>query len=365
MTPMTSTDAPITMSKRNPLPCVYRGKLISIDGCGCNDSKSVFQCELFGKCALVKQTCKGCKDAVVCSSCESRKTYEKSTYGFAMACANEIGGVETWLKNLIPYIDVSGVATVDPPKLQGLPVPLLHGAFDDLAENSDTVFVWGIVGALPPGPKYVAVHHGDLRSSWANSVFQKQLEWCDAGVAINQEVAEHFQATYLPNPIKLPTQVPAAHSPFPKTVFWNHRQSAEKHPAKAIAIANALPDGWGMVMTGEGASTDKVHFVGKLLDPNPWYHAADVFLSTADQEGFGYSCAEAILTWVPVVSTPVGIGGKVFPELNCKLDDPVETWVDAIVEAYTRVPFTQIVDRANSLWASHGLASIAAWRSYQ
>lgn len=363
MLPMQTTDK-IYISNKIP-PCVHRGKLISLAGCGCNDTKSVYECGVFGKCALVKQTCKGCRDAQVCSSCDRRETYTKARVGFAMVCANEIGGVETWLKNLIPHLSVSGVATYDKPKAQGLPVPVLHGAFDDLAATSDIVFVWGITQRLPVGPKYVAVHHGDLRSEWANQVFRKQLSWCHTGVAINERVALEYGVHHLPNPVSPPQpNVQPAHSPFAKTVFWNHRSSSEKHPEKALAIAEALPKDWGLVMTSEGQSTNKVHFVGKLLDPNPWYQASDVFLSTTDQEGFGYSCAEAITSLLPVVSTPYGIANNLYPRLCCELDAPVSEWVSMILVAYNLYPLPQRIRKANFLQLQHGKEAIAMWKDF-
>lgn len=365
MVEMVSSDAPATIGQRFPIPCIHRGKLLHSDKCGCNDTKSVFECSVFGKCALVKQTCRDCKDAPVCSSCEKRETYQKAKVGFAMVCANEIGGTETWLKNLIPHLDVSGVATFDPPKLQGLPVPILHRAFEDLAASSEIVFVWGISQHLPKGPKYIAIHHGDLLGTWANSVFQQQLKWCDGGVAINERVALEYGVPHLPNPVQPPlANARPAHSPFAKTVFWNHRPSAEKHPEKALAIANALPKDWGLVMTQEGKSTDKVHFVGKLLDPTPWYHASDVFLSTTDQEGFGYSCAEAIAALLPVVSTPYGIANNLYPQLCCEFDAPISEWVAKILIAHNTYPLSQRIRKANYLQLQHGDEAIAMWRYF-
>lgn len=70
---MESTDAPPNLGKRVVEPCKHRGGEIHADGCGCNGTKAVFECAIFGKCALFKQSCDGCKDAQICSTCDKRE----------------------------------------------------------------------------------------------------------------------------------------------------------------------------------------------------------------------------------------------------------------------------------------------------
>ena len=52
---------------------------------------------------------------------------------------------------------------------------------------------------------------------------------------------------------------------------------------------------------------DRVHFVGHVLDPSPYYHVAHVYLSLSVYEGYGLSLVEAARAKLPVISTDVGI----------------------------------------------------------
>ena len=54
------------------------------------------------------------------------------------------------------------------------------------------------------------------------------------------------------------------------------------------------------------AGADRIHVVPPQHSVVPALEAADVFLSTADYEGFGLAITEAMYTGVPVVSTAVG-----------------------------------------------------------
>jgi glycosyltransferase involved in cell wall biosynthesis len=129
-----------------------------------------------------------------------------------------------------------------------------------------------------------------------------------------------------------------------KVLLWVHRLSGEKWPSLAVRIGHALPSEWYTVLCGAGSletevaglvgESGRVRWVGPVDNPGDWLRAADVFLSTADQEGFGLAVAEAMLAGVPVVSAPYGIAAT--PGL-CRLVDhagpeaDVRPWVEAIV----------------------------------
>lgn len=370
MVPMVGTDRnPIIlergiMQKITTPICTHRGEPVKSVDCGCNGTATVYECAKHGNCSIRKMPKGDFKNIAICLGCEDAETYQSAQVGFANVCANEVGGVETWLRNLVPHLNVSGVATFDRPRIAGLPVPVLHGAFEELADNSQIVFVWGITQPLPRGPKYIAIHHGDMRGEWANQVFRKQMRWCDGAVAVNRDVARYYKVPYLPNPVVEPANVPPAYSPFNKTVLWCHRNSSEKHPEKAVAIAKALPEGWGIIMTAEGPPAKNVHYVGKVLDPSALYAAADVFLSTSDQEAFGYSCAQAILSNIPVVSTPYGLAGEHCDELNCDLEAPVEDWVYAIVNSYRIVPAFERSLKSSAIRHYYQENAIDSWREF-
>ena len=56
---------------------------------------------------------------------------------------------------------------------------------------------------------------------------------------------------------------------------------------------------------------DRVHFAGRLADPTPAFHAADVFALPSAYESFGLVVLEALAFGLPVVVTDVGIAPEV------------------------------------------------------
>jgi UDP-glucose:(heptosyl)LPS alpha-1,3-glucosyltransferase len=65
---------------------------------------------------------------------------------------------------------------------------------------------------------------------------------------------------------------------------------------------------------------DRVHFAGRLADPTPAFHAADVFALPSAYESFGLVVLEALAFGLPVVVTDVGV----VPEV---VDDGVNGFV--------------------------------------
>jgi glycosyltransferase involved in cell wall biosynthesis len=72
----------------------------------------------------------------------------------------------------------------------------------------------------------------------------------------------------------------------------------------------------GLVILGEGALLDetrrravalglgdRVSFQGHVLDPSPYYRAAELFVLSSDYEGFGNVLVEALSAGLPIVST--------------------------------------------------------------
>jgi len=54
-----------------------------------------------------------------------------------------------------------------------------------------------------------------------------------------------------------------------------------------------------------------VIFVGWQEDTPSFYKSADIYFSTSNYEGYGISMLEAVLSFLPVVSTDVGVVGDV------------------------------------------------------
>jgi glycosyltransferase involved in cell wall biosynthesis len=118
-------------------------------------------------------------------------------------------------------------------------------------------------------------------------------------------------------------------------------------------IAEVLPDDWMIVASlPPERESRNLACIGQVDHPGDWLATADVFLSTASQEGFGYSVAEAMAAGVPVVSSPFGIAADSQLVEQVDSEDP-QAWVDAILRAGPKA------DRAKRYIDEHH--SIEAW----
>jgi len=278
---------------------------------------------------------------------------------------NRIGGTETFWRTLNKMIGIAGMATPQQPKAKSIYYPVFAGdeAIGELAANVDALLVWGITGKdeVTRGPVRIAMHHGSLRSQWANAVFEDELKWCERAVAINEEVARHYGVEYIPNAVEIET-ISSGLKPYrgKKVVVWLHRDAQEKRPHLARKIADALPDGWIIVATlPRERATTKLQAIGQTEEISHWLSLADVFLSTSDQEGFGLSMAEAMLAGVPVVSSPFGLAEN--PAIADQVhSEDVAEWVSAILNAGSKVETAKAYVEQN-----HSLESIAKkWTSF-
>lgn len=244
--------------------------------------------------------------------------YDKGRIGIVSICYNQIGGTETYWKMLSKYIKISGVA-VDGIQINNntdIHIPIYYGkhAIFELANVVNYLIIWGIKDLnykqLTDGPKRIAIHHGCLSSEWDNLIFENQLKWCEYGVAINKEVATYYKVKHIENTVDISRIYGQPYKKNKKIVLWIHRNSKEKRPLLAKEIAKNLPRDWLMVATlpAEMQIDNKLLCIGNINHPGNWLQTADVFLSTADKEGFGYSVAEALMANLPVVTAPVGIG---------------------------------------------------------
>ena len=289
--------------------------------------------------------------------------YLAGDVGVLSAVFNRIGGTETYWQSMHDRIGITGISIPKEPqwKQAGFPVGWGLNSIEALASNVKSLIVWGVtdMDERTRGPRRIAIHHGSLASTWANSVFENQLRWCEDAVAINREVADHYGVKYIGNAID-PSRIEGqAYPKKKKVVLWLHREAQEKRPQLVRKIAQRLPSDWEMVASlPPERETENLRCIGQVDHPGRWLATADVFLSTASQEGFGYSIAEAMAAGVPVVSSPFGIAAD--PQLIEQVDtELISDWVDAILRAGPKA------DRAKRyIDENHGIdAWVAAWRN--
>lgn len=354
-------------SAKQEYECVYRGRVIGEMDCNCAGKPKIYDCEIHGKCAIRKLK-PGVTDLKFCNACQDISLYKPNDIGFLLTCYNKVGGVETWARTLIDKIfadRVSGIATASRPK-SGAKVPV-HSSLEaasELLHKSKVTFVWGVINEYLDllrdlDQPTIAIHHGSLQSTWANETFSKQLDVCTTGIAINEEVAKHFGVQYLPNPV---IDHGITSTKRDRTVLWNHRWALEKRPQLVLEIAKLIPTDIKILISAPPDVMLPRNCVNIGLNTNNLDHLrhASVFLSTADQEGFGFSLAEAILAEVPIVAAPLGLA-KTFAVESVHSDDP-RHWADAIVSAMS--PRIDLGANKKRLLDAHGPSAIAAWRDF-
>ena len=97
-----------------------------------------------------------------------------------------------------------------------------------------------------------------------------------------------------------------------------------------------MPD-YNFILCGEGNLKQKIlssmpkncKYLGSPTNLKKIFEKTSVFISTSDQEAFGYSVGEAILSGVPVVSFAVGLG-KDFADVTIKDKFTISDWISAI-----------------------------------
>jgi hypothetical protein len=355
------------------LPCYHRGGSLREINCGCSGKPKIYSCDLHGECylrKLPKMPREQINGKQMCLDCDDRQVLPTGKIGFLLQVFNQSGGMETWARIMIDKVadrSFSGIYALKSNCTdRSLRIHTDPDAAMEVCEQSDIIFVWGHIPNLASlreefaSKTFVAVHHGSLASSWAQQVFAEALPLCHAGIAVNAEVAWHWGVSHLPNPtVDRGIRTQAASGDSVKDILWNHRWSPEKRPQLALEIAKALPSGYRMLISAPKHVQMPPNCVniGQGGDNACYLARSSVFLSTADQEAFGYSLAEAAYARVPIVCGPYGIGSTVGAAI-VQSDDP-QVWVSAILKADFR-----LVDRC-ALWLeeNHGASAIEAWRS--
>lgn len=392
-----------------PLPCIHRGAKRHT----CCGSPSLWMCrKLKEDCVADVAAAEKLRSMVatneaanvkVCATCQqradspdlwpvmTRRPDEPVRVGFLSAAYMRLGGTETFHRSLLPrlkqVVNVSGFAATGFYGGDGslLQVPYATGveSAKRLASHCDLLVVWGIqdlATILPEDrPRVIAVHHSDWSSDWNNSLVLNQLEMIDEIVCVNEQTAAELSKCgkpvhFIPNAIDPERVKPSgSHAALreqfqiprdAKIVLFGHRLSAEKRPQLAVQIARLLPDGWMMVIAGDGqqknavenlsSGCDRIRVVGACESLADWLSIADCFLSLSTFEGFGLSVGEALAAGVATVSTATGIAPGLATTLPA--DSSPAEWASAIVTAKPLVEPEVILERYSvhrmvSAWA--------------
>lgn len=361
--------------------CRHRGDLKRTQVCKeCGGVEiKVIQCGIFGECTIGKKieglACCNNRGAI-CPSREDIPPVEwraerdgRLRVGFLAVAYTAAGGTETFHHQLLPQLakapGIQLVGFVSTWKQGGdtsrLGCQCGHGMNDarTLAASVDVLVEWGthdLAKILPRHrPAVVSVHHGDLSSEWSEQMIAARLAISDCFACVHPAVAVELAgrgltAAYVPNGVA-DGSLARIRQDGRRRVLWLGRFSDEKRPEVAIEIARKLPD-CEFRIVGQGAEAGRLKTLSRrvhnvtIASPvrEPWGElaAADVFLQTSAEEGFGYSVAEAMLAGVPVVSTPYGIAADPYSCHQVTSDAPIESWAAAITTALERPAQEQI-----------------------
>jgi len=161
-------------------------------------------------------------------------------------------------------------------------------------------------------------------------------------------------------------------------VLFLARLSEEKRPLRAVEAARKLPDGFVLLLAGDGPQAEsvakaaygnpRVRLLGKRDDVGDVLSASDLSVSLSRTEGFGLSIAEAMLAGVPMVATPVGFLEH-SPELAriLPVDATATEWAEAIQSDWSNEQGRTERGRTaqTAISTQYGVAShVAAWVDY-
>jgi glycosyltransferase involved in cell wall biosynthesis len=130
-----------------------------------------------------------------------------------------------------------------------------------------------------------------------------------------------------------------AHPKWSKVILMVGRLEPEKNYLLALRAFKKLLEKYpatGLAIVGGGSQknlieseikkfgiSDSVAILGDKMDAGPYYRAADVFMHTANYEGFGLVLVEAGQAGLPIVTTNVGAADWIFRDGESALVVPV------------------------------------------
>ncbi len=252
------------------------------------------------------------------------------------------GGVKTWCENLIPIIKdrTTGIGCINTPDESiadlGIPFGSSEYYLKNLCRNSDILLAWGFSSIKKYSPKKtIFVHHGDETNVWSRDTIKNLDVVPEKIVSVNPIVAKQNGYQCIPNCVT-ENRCSKTIDRKSNTVLWGHRFTAEKRPELAIEIAKVMPD-FKFLFCGNMPTEDHLNQINSLQNAqylgikknlSSLFEVSSVFLSTSEQESYGYSVAEAIRSGLPVVSTATGIA-KDLADIKMEGTVPMD-WAKAI-----------------------------------
>jgi len=268
--------------------------------------------------------------------------------GFLMAEYMPTGGGETWHRTLLPHLtDVAGLVCLDHERAGGdfeqlgCPVGVGVDAARELAASCQVLVLIGIrkpsLGTILPAenrPRVISVSHGDRHHIWTHHYMALQAPFTDYSVYICPSGRETLyakapsrQIVNASDPRRIvPTRSYEANrewlgiEPWQRMLLSAVRLDPIKGVDKLVEAAMLLGPDYRLVVScadGDYGSQyeRRIHalagqqaiLVAGIDPPADLYAAADAYVSASYSEGYGLSTAEAMLSGLPVISTPVGL----------------------------------------------------------
>ena len=273
-----------------------------------------------------------------------------------------LGGAEAWQLALARSVNPGAVTWVGAAVLEGrrsvsprmlgelsalMPVGLGQGSARRLASACDVIVSWAVtdVSALLAGldrrPRVVMACHFPAESPWGHGTAEL-LRGVDRLVAVS-ELAVESVAPGMRGEVEViwnavdGDRLRARRTRAEVRASWGVPDSApvagylgrlapEKDPDAMLRLASELPEGWHVVIVGEGHLRDslarrarevapgRVHVVGGDPAAGDVLSAFDALVVPSRYESFGLTLAEGLWSGVPVVATRSGLA-KIVPGL--------------------------------------------------
>ncbi|WP_068397031.1 glycosyltransferase family 4 protein [Kribbia dieselivorans] len=120
-----------------------------------------------------------------------------------------------------------------------------------------------------------------------------------------------------------------------------------------------MVDGLTAEVTVRGL-TERVHVIGQVSDPRPYFHTADVFVFPTLYESYGLVVLEALACGVPVVTTDTGCARDVLtPGVNGTITPARATEVAAAVRDLTAIPRDELARASRAAAEKHTWTAVA------
>lgn len=304
------------------------------------------------------------------------------------------GGIEQWLQSLIKFADPTRlkftrcVVTsdyVEPDLARSYRVPLEVGGHDtvlracrdcDVLLVSDSAGIVEFAHEIKP-PLCVMVAHGD--GHWTRSRLEGMRPAINHVVAVSDmvknAVCRDFPTTVIHNGVDAgrlassmgrdAARAKLGFQPNDFVLGWVGRFSDEKNPFAVIEAVRRLPPHFKVLMVGFGYLRVELMEVANERIPGRFafarrdeylgdvYGAMDAFCLTSYSEGFGLVLLEAMLSRLPIMSTPVGLVHDIVVDRvnGLVVDGEPESIRDAALRLHQHESWRESLAREAHHWA--------------